>query len=99
MDVDKHSALEPTKPAIKFHTRFAFPDGDLIFSASPVDKNDSKTYFRVHKAMLRLHSSTFSDMFDMPLGDSVSDATSEVLHLHDDSSALVELLKVIYYPE
>ncbi|KAG8955453.1 hypothetical protein FRC04_008804 [Tulasnella sp. 424] len=40
--------------------------------------------------MLRLHSSTFSDMFDIPLGDSVSDATSEVVHLHDDSSALID---------
>ncbi|KAG8897569.1 hypothetical protein FRC00_004107 [Tulasnella sp. 408] len=84
---------------ITFHHRFAFPDGDLTFSASPRLRPDAKIYFRVHKTMLRLHSSTFSDILDMPRGGGGSGANSEIVHLHDDCSALTQLLTVIYYPD
>lgn len=84
---------------ITFHHRFAFPDGDLAFSASPLTRPDAKIYFRVHKTMLRLYSSKFLKMLDMPPGQCGSGANSEIVHLHDDCSALAQLLTVIYYPE
>ncbi|KIO29348.1 hypothetical protein M407DRAFT_228108 [Tulasnella calospora MUT 4182] len=77
----------------------ATSNGDLTISASSLTKPDTKIYFPVHKAMLRLHSSTFSDMLDIPPGDRGSEANSEIVHLHDDCSALAGLLMVINYPE
>ncbi|KAG9015947.1 hypothetical protein FRB90_004089 [Tulasnella sp. 427] len=95
LDNANSSDLSMTQP-LNFHPQFSFPDGDLVFSASIPGQDAEKTYFRVHKPMLRLHSSTFSDMLDMPQG---TEPGSEVVHLYDNSGAVAELLTVIYYPD
>ncbi|CAE6344341.1 unnamed protein product [Rhizoctonia solani] len=45
-------------PAPKKHTKYYFDDGNIVFLTS------DRTLFRLHKSILRLHSTFFEDMFE-----------------------------------
>ncbi|CAE7193466.1 unnamed protein product [Rhizoctonia solani] len=45
-------------PTPKRHTKYYFEDGNVVFLTS------DKTLFRLHKSILRLHSTFFEDMFE-----------------------------------
>ncbi|CAE6452390.1 unnamed protein product [Rhizoctonia solani] len=45
-------------PAPKKHAKYYFDDGNIVFLTS------DKTLFRLHKSILRLHSTFFEDMFE-----------------------------------
>ncbi|CAE7230872.1 unnamed protein product [Rhizoctonia solani] len=50
--------LPMSAPAPRKHTKYYFDDGNVIFLTS------DRTLFRLHKSILRLHSTFFDDMFE-----------------------------------
>ncbi|KAG8958610.1 hypothetical protein FRC00_002533 [Tulasnella sp. 408] len=87
-------------PQLIFHDNFQFHDGNIIVSASGSrDGRPSSTvetvYFRLHKSVLAIYSTTFADMLSMPQGD--ADAGQAIVPLQDPLDHVIKLLTAIYY--
>ncbi|KAG9049865.1 hypothetical protein FS837_008787 [Tulasnella sp. UAMH 9824] len=83
-----------------FHEKFNFHEGNIILSASgsldgrstfPVEA----VYFRLHKSVLAVYSSTFADMLALPQADGAG--SQAVVHLQDPLDHVIKLLTAIYY--
>ncbi|CAE6442006.1 unnamed protein product [Rhizoctonia solani] len=61
-----------SSPTPRRHTKYYFEDGNIIFLT-----ND-KTLFRVHKSVLRLHSTFFDDMFKSSLSPTKNEKGQEI---------------------
>lgn len=87
-------------PQLIFHDNFKFHDGNITVSASgSPDGRPSSTvetvYFRLHKSVLAIYSTTFADMLSMPQGD--TDAGQAIVHLQDPLDHVIKLFRAIYY--
>ncbi|RDX49488.1 hypothetical protein OH76DRAFT_533859 [Lentinus brumalis] len=90
--IDQNATLEP-------HAQLYFADGEVVKQALPHEDGRTRyQVFRVHKALLRLHSPVLANMF--------SGATSAQLHedaplvdmVGDEVAAFASLLLWIYFP-
>ncbi|KAF8699583.1 hypothetical protein RHS03_06993, partial [Rhizoctonia solani] len=59
-------------PAPRKHSKYYFEDGNIVFLTS------DKTLFRVHKSILRLHSTFFDDMFKSALSPAKNEKGQDI---------------------
>ncbi|KAG8902199.1 hypothetical protein FRC01_009635, partial [Tulasnella sp. 417] len=85
---------------LTFHEKFNFHDGNIIISASgsrdgrPTSPTET-IYFRLHKSVLAIYSSTFADMLALPQGN--GDGEQSIVHLQDPLNHVINLFTTIYY--
>ena len=86
---------DPADASIANSTRnseFWFDDGSVVL-------NVQSTLFRVHRSILSMHSTVFSDMFSIPQPpDQTAIEGCPVVHLHDSADDFTYLLKALYNP-
>ncbi|KAI0692925.1 hypothetical protein C8T65DRAFT_562141, partial [Cerioporus squamosus] len=84
------------------HPQLYIADGDVVLAVKqPSPHEDGRTryqVFRVHKALLRLHSPVFANMFSDATPAQTHDNAPLVDMVDDEAAAFASLLMWIYFP-
>ena len=73
------------------HPELTFPDGDIVLLSAVDPKTRRQTKYRVHRHILRIHSSVFKDLFSSCISTGIPEVT-----LDDTARVLESLLSYIY---
>ena len=81
------------------HDKFYFDDGDVVWY-SLEDSQGITTVFRVHRVLLMIRSSVFSERFS-PGYDDEQETHGDVpiIRMEDEAEDLAQLLQLVYDPE
>ena len=84
--------LESLDNQISYHPEFCYEDGSIVLLA------EGTAGFKVHKSLLRRHSTVFKDMLSLPLkGDETMSLDEPVVRLpQDNTEGVAGVLKAIY---
>lgn len=79
------------------HPTLYMPTGDFVISAK---SDDAAQLFRVHSAILALHSPVFAGMFALPVQQENMEKYdgAPLVHLPDKAKDVESLLEVLYSP-
>ncbi|KAH8111708.1 hypothetical protein DFH11DRAFT_1707252, partial [Phellopilus nigrolimitatus] len=85
------SPLEKDTVSLRFHDKFSYGDGDIVLAS--VDG----IHFRVHAFLLKIASSVFRQMLEIPR--ELSEGSDDPIGLSEESSVIAFLLNTIYPAE
>lgn len=89
----KKRKLSQDLPTVERSPTFWFDDGNIVLQTS-------NTLFRVHKSVLKFHSTVFSDMFTVPQPDDQPTVDGcPVVELTDEDEDWDSLLSILYRSE